>query len=233
MIRLELADIQGNIYRPYGRFGFPHSRHLFFNFADATEGRRFVQGVRKNVTTAEPWDKNEQGAVKKPPITLNIGFSYQGLRALDLPTRTLRLMPDEFIDGMFCRADILGDAGGSAPEHWDRAWNQPPHELARQVHLWVSLNAAGKADGTPVDEMAQWTTWLESLVAASGGMVTLLDGHGSDGTGQMAGLARDHGRREPATANGAFRLHRRHQRSRVQRPVSRSRGRGACGCGRR
>ena len=41
MIRLDLADIQGNIHRPYGRFGFPHTRHFFFNIAD-TVGRATV-----------------------------------------------------------------------------------------------------------------------------------------------------------------------------------------------
>ena len=53
MIRLDLADIQGNIHRPYGRFGFPHTRHFFFHVADASAGRRFVQGVRPRITTAE------------------------------------------------------------------------------------------------------------------------------------------------------------------------------------
>jgi len=32
---LDLADIQGNIIRPYGRFGFPFIRHLFFNIGNA------------------------------------------------------------------------------------------------------------------------------------------------------------------------------------------------------
>ena len=39
MIQLDLADIQGNIHRPYGRFGFPFTRHLFFNILCAREGR--------------------------------------------------------------------------------------------------------------------------------------------------------------------------------------------------
>jgi len=134
MIRLDLADIQGNIHRPYGRFGFPHTRHFFLNIANAPAGRRFVQGVRPRITTAEPWTKAEAAdgstIVAKPPITLNIGFTFYGLYALGLPTRTLRLLPDEFIDGMGCRSEILGDVGGSAPKNWDRIWDYRPGDRA-------------------------------------------------------------------------------------------------------
>ena len=187
MIQLDLPDIQGNIHRPYGRFGFPHSRHLFFNVGDPAAGRRFVQGVRPRVTTAEPWEvKTPDGktVVRKPPITLNIGFTFLGLLALDLPTRTLRLLPDEFIDGMGCRANILGDVGNSAPDHWDPLWRYGPREDAsRQVHIWVSLNVGANKDGTPLSILTEWTEWLEGLAVASDG-VTLLSGSGADGSGK-------------------------------------------------
>ena len=52
---LDLADIQGNIVRPYGRFGFPVTRHMFFNIGNAAAGRAFVEEVRHQVTTAERW----------------------------------------------------------------------------------------------------------------------------------------------------------------------------------
>ena len=177
MTVLELADIQGNIHRPYGRFGFPFTRHFFFNIGDAAAGRRFVDALRPRVTTAEPWG-TAAGAVVKPAVTMNIGFSFSGLHALALPTRTLRLMPDEFIDGMGCRAAILGDTGGSAPEHWDPIWHS--HGLS-PVHCWVSLNVGANPDGTPLAVLDDWTTWLDGL--ADGG-VTLLAGHGADGAGR-------------------------------------------------
>lgn len=180
MSRLDLPDIQGNIHRPYGRFGFPFSRHLFFHITDAAAGRRFVQGVRPRVTTAEPWEKSEgpDGTVlvKKPPITLNLGFSYAGLRALDLPTETLRLLPDEFIDGMAARADILGDVGESAPEGWDPAWRPG----APAAHVWVSLNVAPGPDGRPLPVLDEWTAWLEAL-AARCGAVSVICGHDAGG----------------------------------------------------
>lgn len=188
MIELDLPDIQGNIHRPYGRFGFPHSRHLFFTIADAAAGRLFVQGIRPRITTAEPWGKSEAGGagptlLRKPPITLNIGFTFLGLRALDLPTRTLRLLPDEFIDGMGCRADILGDVEGSAPRHWDPVWHAHLDGSVRPVHVWVSLNVGANPDGTPLPELGLWTAWLQELAAKSNGGVALLAGHGADGQG--------------------------------------------------
>jgi hypothetical protein len=126
-MKLDLADIQGNIHRPYGRFGFPYSRHMFFRIDNPLAGRRFVQGLRPRITTAQPWPTktlNGVTTVQKPAIALNVGFTFMGLHALDLPTRTLRLLPDEFIDGMACRSQILGDVGGSAPEKWNPIWKQ-------------------------------------------------------------------------------------------------------------
>lgn len=182
MIQLDLADIQGNIHRPYGRFGFPFTRHLFFNILHAREARAFIQAVRPRVTTAQPWDKDQgTGVVIKPAITLNIAFSYLGMRALDLPTATLRQLPDEFIDGMHCRAEILGDVGGSAPVHWDPIWRDEHKQRDREVHIWVSLSVGADAAGNPLPILDEWTTWLEQLATDSKGGVTLLDGHGDDG----------------------------------------------------
>ena len=184
MTGLDLADIQGNIHRPYGRFGFPHTRHLFFTIGEAAAGRRFVQGVRPRITSAEPWERFEtadgRSVVRKPAITLNLGFTFLGLHALDLPTRTLRMLPDEFIDGMSCRADILGDVGPSAPERWDPLWQVGGKPAP--VHIWISLSVGANPDGTPLAILDEWTRWLTGLAETCGG-VALLTGHGADGAG--------------------------------------------------
>ena len=181
MIRLDVADIQGNITRPYGRFGFPFNRHLFFTVHNPAAGRRFVQLIRPSVTTAEPWEKYEapDGSVllKKPPITVNIGFSYAGLSALDLPTRTLRLMPDEFIDGMRCRSDVLGDVGGSDPDTWEDAWKGPE----RAAHIWVQLNVGSTPMFQPLPILQETTDGLLKAAQDSGGGVSVVGGHGADG----------------------------------------------------
>src|SRR4029077_5123329 len=98
---------------------------------------------------------------------LNIGFTFYGLRALDVPTRTLRLLPDEFIDGVGTRSEILGDVGASSPDRWDRIWDYRPGGKAPPVHVWVSFSVGANPDGTPLPVLSDWTAWLEALVAAS------------------------------------------------------------------
>jgi len=178
---LDLADIQGNIVRPYGRFGFPVTRHLFFNIGNAAAGRAFIEEIRHAVTTAERWAgvDGRANAPARPIVAVNVGLSYAGLAALELPTRTLSGMPEEFIDGMAKRWSILGDIAQSAPGAWDDIWRNAakiPHADADEVHIWVSFNAAVGADGKPVAALAERTEWIKSAAARSGG-VTLLTGH--------------------------------------------------------
>ncbi len=176
---LDLADIQGNIVRPYGRFGFPFIRHLFFHIGNAKAGRYLIDEVRKVVTTSERWAEVDQGNKELPPrpvVAVNIGLSYLGLAALELPTRTLSQLPHEFIDGMARRCSILGDVGPSAPGKWDKIWGNGLDDPARAVHVWISLTAQMKPDGTPVDELGAKTSWLRDIAQKSEG-VTLLSGH--------------------------------------------------------
>jgi hypothetical protein len=59
--------------------------------------------------------------VARPLVTVNIAFSWYGLLAPKTHTRTLRGMPDEFIDGMMERAPMLGD-DFSGPD-WKKSWD--------------------------------------------------------------------------------------------------------------
>jgi Dyp-type peroxidase family len=172
---LDLADIQGNIVLPYGRFGFPVMRHFFFHIDSASACRNFVEQIRRAVTTGERWGA-AQGAAKRPLVAMNIGFSYSGLKALELPTRTLSRMPEEFIDGMAKRWSILGDFGPSAVYHWDPIWLHGSRAKEQSVHIWVSFTAQIQSDGSPVPELEQRTEWLKAAAIASGG-VRLLSGH--------------------------------------------------------
>ena len=116
-VTLELADIQGNILAAYGRLGFPKGAH---HPAATSPGRRkpaatCVETLRRRVTTALRWPNAKRrpmpGQVmpSAPAVTVNLAFTFRGLLALGVPIRTLRGMPDEFIDGMAARADILCD----------------------------------------------------------------------------------------------------------------------------
>lgn len=177
---LDLANIQGNILTAYGRLGFPKGRFLLFHVEDADAGRAFVAAIRPRVTTALRWESPRRpephGPVvqPRPDVTVNIAFTYEGLAALRVPTRTLREMPDEFIDGMAARADIIGD---SAPTNnismWDGIWQ--PGDDDRRVHILVSLNAQMNPDGTPFAALDATTAWLRGLCQPGG--VRLLPGH--------------------------------------------------------
>jgi deferrochelatase/peroxidase EfeB len=200
MRQLDLADIQGGLLRAYGRLGFPKARYFFFQVHDGAEGRRFVEAVRPRVTTAARWVNPKRGepllrtrrpkltdAIRakgiadypgevqlvKPKVAINIAFSFLGLLALEVPTRTLRGMPDEFIDGMEKRAPMLGDA--PFLERRDAIWRAARE---KPVHILVSLNAEMDAAGAPIAELEAETEWLRRLCADSKGGVDLLSGHG-------------------------------------------------------
>ncbi len=183
---LDLADIQGNLLRAYAAHGFLRARYFFLHVDDRDPGRHFVGELQKRVTTAQRWsmgsasNRGAQGFRERPKVTVNIAFTFRGLDALGLPTRTLRAFPAEFIDGMPSRAHILGDVGGSAPERWDRVWRESIHQGAdADVHAWVSMNALVNPDGTACSELSQQTDWLRELCRRVGG-VRLVAGHGPD-----------------------------------------------------
>ncbi len=182
---LDLADIQGNVVRGYGQFGFPRARYFFVHVdrAKPEAGRAFVNAVRKKVTTAERWDdkpgSSGQPVNPKPNVTLNIGFSWYGLYALGLPTRTLRGMPAEFIDGMAKRSHILGDVGPSGPANWDSIWQAANEDPPRRAHIWISMNGRPHGSSGRFEALEQRTQWLLDLIEATEG-VTLLSGHGPD-----------------------------------------------------
>jgi Dyp-type peroxidase family len=182
---LDLADIQGNILRPYGRQGFPKARYVFVHFRDATLGRRFVDAIRLKVTTAVRWQSAAsypgEVIVDRPEVAWNIAFTWYGLLALELPTNTLREFPAEFIDGMARRADILGDRGPNDKTRWDPIWINSLNDASLRVHALVQLNAQMQPDGKPASALEAAMNALTTL--AEENQVTVLRGHGVEGTG--------------------------------------------------
>ncbi len=182
-VQLELADIQGNILSAYGRLGFPKGRFFLLNVADGRAGRTVLQMLRRQVTTAMRWPSARKpyppGTIyqKRPEVALNFAFTFRGLLALGVPIRTLRGMPDEFIDGMAARADILGDNfPRPITEMWDQVWH-PTKVEAKRVHILVTLNAQMNADGTPVARLDEMTREIIALCDATKGGVNVLKGH--------------------------------------------------------
>jgi deferrochelatase/peroxidase EfeB len=183
-VQLDLADIQGNVLTAYGRLGFPKGRFLLLNIADARAGRTLLDMLRPYVTTALRWPSSKDkepppGTVfqRRPQVAVNVAFTFWGLLALGVPIRTLRGMPDEFIDGMPARADILCD---NFPKHIEEAWDPVwlwRDDPKRRVHVLLTLNAQMQDDGTPVERLDGVTREILGFIHAMQGKVTLLSGH--------------------------------------------------------
>jgi Dyp-type peroxidase family len=166
--RVDPHDVQGNVLRGYGRFGFPRSRYVFFRIEDAAGGRRFVRQLLGVLTSGAPWSGPGSAGAARPRATTNAAFTYAGLAALGVPEASLRGFPGDFAMGMRARASLLGDDGPSAPEHWDPIWRE-----REPVHLCVSIYAASPTD------LEQRHDELLFMAQASGG-VRALGGHRGD-----------------------------------------------------
>jgi deferrochelatase/peroxidase EfeB/predicted acylesterase/phospholipase RssA len=75
---------------------------------------------------------------------ISIGFTFQGLQALGVPAQVLAALRDKspaFAEGAALRAArCLGDAGESAAERWDAAFD------ARHAHIWIAIHGPGPAE---------------------------------------------------------------------------------------
>ncbi len=181
--KLDLLDIQGNVIRAYGRFGYPVARYVCLNVRDGAKGREFVGSISKKVTTAVEWGDGP-GKMKQPDWTINISFTYQGLKDLGVPTSSLIGFSPEFVSGMKARRDILGDDGPSSPQHWDPIWQRNRETRENDVHILVSINAlAGQGLDwlkTAEKNRDQAYKWFQGEVDKTKGGVVILDGHLGD-----------------------------------------------------
>ncbi len=138
---LDLHDIQGNIIKGYGHFGFPMVRYVFYKINNEEQGRNFVSKIEKYITTAVKWDPvgKPNGGIPKPEATTNIAFTYSGLKKLGVPRESLQSFPEEFAMGMKARHAILGDDLSSAPDQWDPIW-----QAESPVDIWISINGQSR-----------------------------------------------------------------------------------------
>ena len=115
-----LHDIQDNVVAPIlMRYG----RHIFVKFTDGAKARAWLRNMFKRVNARQ----EEHGT----RFTVNIGFTYEGLKALGLSQRSLDSFPEAFRVGMRGRASAVGDVGPHAPEHWEGGLGGPDiHAMA-------------------------------------------------------------------------------------------------------
>lgn len=138
MSTLQLDDIQGIILRGYG--SFTRVRHLIVAVADPTRARTLIGDLaapipastnpeKLAVTTAATWHV-------KPDYTLNLGFTYEGLSALEVSSTLLAGFAPEFSSGAIGNASAIYDVDESAPANWEGHMG-----TASQVHAIFSLFA--------------------------------------------------------------------------------------------
>ncbi|XXY45756.1 hypothetical protein WME91_37720 [Sorangium sp. So ce269] len=114
---LELDDIQSGILRPRPT---PYAAtYLLVRIDDPIDGRRLMQRASELVASAASATSPDEDA------WVNVGLTFQGLRALGVPQASLDSFPPEFQQGMAARAAVLGDTGESAPAHWEAPLGTP------------------------------------------------------------------------------------------------------------
>ncbi|MBV8400168.1 MAG: hypothetical protein JOZ17_15725 [Acetobacteraceae bacterium] len=126
-LKANLHDIQDNVAEPILlRYG----RHIFFKFLDSAKAREWLRDMVKRVNSRQ----QEHGI----GFTVNIGFTYEGLKTLGLSQSSLDSFPEAFRIGMQGRAGEVGDVGPHAPEHWEGGLGGPDiHAMA-----WLRTDSA-------------------------------------------------------------------------------------------
>jgi Dyp-type peroxidase family len=135
-LKNNLHDIQDNVVAPIlMRYG----RHIFLKFNDGEKGRAFLRNMLKRVNA-----RQEEHGTK---FTINIGFTYEGLKTLGLAQRSLDSFPNAFRVGARGRASHVGDVGPHAPELWEGGLGGPDiHAMA-----WIRTDTdQGREEATRV-----------------------------------------------------------------------------------
>ena len=112
------------------------ARYEFLSFRDAAGGRAWVSAIKETIHSAA----SMRAGVDQDKRWVTAAFTWNGLRALGLDEASLASFPEEFTQGMAARAEVLGDDGLNAPEHWVGELASP------DLHAIVILFARDKAE---------------------------------------------------------------------------------------
>src|SRR5262245_22033923 len=118
---LELNDLQSGILHPRPS---PYvGSYIVFRVDDRRDGRRLIGRLERSIASAADWSARANA-------WLTVAITYQGLRAIGVPQDSLESFPPEFREGMAARAELLGDTGDNAPEHWEQPLGSPDVHIA-------------------------------------------------------------------------------------------------------
>jgi Dyp-type peroxidase family len=127
---LELDDIQSGVLRPRPA---PYvATYIALRIDDLKAGQQLIEKMAKVVTSAA------NPSSPTADTWVSVALTYQGLKALGVPQRSLESFSWEFRQGMAARAKELGDVGESAPENWEKPLGSPEVHV---IILAVSLTA--------------------------------------------------------------------------------------------
>ena len=107
----ELDDIQHLLFT---RAPALTARYEFLSFRDGAGGRAWAAAIKETIHSAP----SMRAGVDQDKRWVTAAFTWNGLRALGLDEASLASFPEEFKQGMSARAEVLGDTGMNAPEHW-------------------------------------------------------------------------------------------------------------------
>jgi deferrochelatase/peroxidase EfeB len=163
----------------------PMVRHFLLKVQTPAAARtllgRLVSGDENDapqLTTAEEWqvgfapgpsDNPATGPRRKPDYCLNVGITWPGLVALEVPERVPTLSFKSFgafVAGAAARAATVGDTGPHAPEHWVGGFG------TGNDHVMVTLHALS------LEAMRHYSTRLAALFAAGNAFEQLWHGDG-------------------------------------------------------
>lgn len=173
----DLPDIQGIILRGYR---VEYVRHFILQILQPAAFKQFLGKLVPDeansglltITSSALWPGG-----KKPDYCLNMGFSYSGLQALDLPPGSIDFGTSQFQfqafkQGAVVRAPKVDDVGANAPENWVSCLN-PTN--APKAHVVLSLYSH-----TP-EQIESFSTTLREMFTAGGAAQALPFGDGSNG----------------------------------------------------
>src|SRR5277367_5624747 len=109
---LELDDIQSGVLCP--RPAPYAATYVLFRIDDRDAGCELIRRLRCQIASVA------QSGRSLGDTWVSAALSYQGLKALGVPRRSLESFSPEFQQGMAARAISLGDTGESSPERWEK-----------------------------------------------------------------------------------------------------------------
>lgn len=108
---LETEDIQHFILE---RAPARAARYEFLSFRNGKGARAWLAELSPKVQSAASMHHQVSGDQR----WVTLAFTWNGLRALGVDEASLATFPEEFRQGMAARAEVIGDTGANAPEHW-------------------------------------------------------------------------------------------------------------------